>query len=152
MEILLNYDVQTLFKALVLTVIVLFCVLDVIKRIKEVLRVYYNSKHGKEQTQDKIESLQKNDADQNEILSSLMKSLGVISYAVRTQMRHSIVRIAEEALKVGKIGSYELKSLEELYECYGDPNGLKGNSYVHDLMDKVRELPVDYTNGDPERR
>lgn len=60
---------------------------------------------------------------------------------IKTQVRHSLVRAAQEAINKDCITASELKSLEELNEIYqGDL--LKGNSYVHILMHKVEELEV----------
>lgn len=60
---------------------------------------------------------------------------------IKTQIRHAIVRAAQEAIGKGFICTSELKSLEELNEKYmGDL--LKGNSYVHILMQKVEQLEI----------
>lgn len=56
------------------------------------------------------------------------------------QMKHSIVRAAEEALAAGHITISQLKSIEELYSDYIEI--FHGNGYVKTLMEKVRQLSV----------
>ena len=54
-------------------------------------------------------------------------------------LRHKIVRAAEEYIANNRITIRQLKALEELFEEYHKRNG---NSYVSTLMQKVRLLPV----------
>ena len=54
-------------------------------------------------------------------------------------LRHKIVRAAEEYIANNRITIRQLKALEELFEEYHKRNG---NSYVATLMQKVRLLPV----------
>lgn len=140
METLLDFNAAEIFHALAITVIVILAVWEAGKKLFSILTGYYERRKKHDKHVNTINKLSESDKIQGETLDLLVG-------AVKVQMRHSIVRIAEEALKKGIIGAYELQSLEELFETYC--NDLHGNSYVHDLMDKVRKLPIDYTNGRP---
>ena len=143
METLLTYNKSELITDVIIAVMVVIALWETSRKLLEILNNYYKKRRNTQVRKETLEHLKKNDSLQEENLKILLG-------ATKIQMRHSIVRIAEESLKSGKIGAYELRSLEELFECYGDPHGLDGNSYVHNLMDKVRELPIDYTNGNPD--
>lgn len=60
--------------------------------------------------------------------------------AQQISTRYSIVRACEEYLSRGNIESYELKALEEQFDSYKED--LDGNSYVADLMYRVRRLDI----------
>ncbi len=135
-----NLDINEVIKAAGITMTVVLAVWEVIKKLFDLFLAAYKRKYKADKSQTQLTHLVEDNVHQNETLSILAK-------AIMVQMRHSIVRIAEESLKEGKIGAYELQSLEELFSTYcGD---LNGNSYVHCLMEKVRELPIDYSNGNP---
>ncbi len=141
MGLLQGYSLQQLFFASCLAVVVLISLWETGKKISEILNAYYAKK---KKTKDMEKQLQKsvdNDEEHNKAIKALIE-------ITKVQIRHSIVRIAEERIEKGNIGAYELKSLEELYECYGSDT-LKGNSYVKDIMVKVRKLPIDTSNGKP---
>ena len=56
----------------------------------------------------------------------------------RIQLRHSIVRVCEEALRDGFITVYGLQSLNDLYEIYsGDL--IQGDTYATTLVKKVHK-------------
>lgn len=59
------------------------------------------------------------------------------------ELRHSITVDALRALSDGEIEPQMLSSLEDMFEDY-DNRG--GNWYVHDLMEKVRTLPIKTNN------
>ena len=142
MEIIFDYELSDIIKAVALTVLCVLALWETGKKIVEILNAYYKKKKAVDKHSENVKSLSDNDKQQDEMIHILLQ-------ATKVQMRHSIVRIGEESLKKGCIGAYELQSLEDLFETYC--HDLNGNSYVHTMMDKVRELPIDYTNGNPER-
>ena len=141
MDLLEQYTLQELFFSCCIAVVVLIAMWECGKKLGEIANAYFNKRYKKKTLEKQVIEAVANDGEQDKAIKTLVGILKV-------QIRHSIVRIAEESLCVGKIGSYELKSLEELYECYGD-EPINGNSYVGDLMTKVRELPIDTSNGNP---
>ena len=141
MDLLEQYTIQELFFSCCIAVAVLIAMWECGKKLGEISNAYFNKKYKKKEMEKQVIEAVANDGEQDKAIKTLVGILKV-------QIRHSIVRIAEESLCVGKIGSYELKSLEELYECYGD-EPINGNSYVGDLMSKVRALPIDTSNGNP---
>ena len=74
-----------------------------------------------------------------EILLNIQNKLDENDRLELKNLRHNIVRAAEEYIANGKITIRQLKALEELFEEYHKRNG---NSYVSTLMQKVRLLPV----------
>lgn len=58
------------------------------------------------------------------------------------QIRHDLVESCETAIHVGEIQLDRLKSIEDLYHVYHDPAYLGKNSYVSDLVERVRMLRV----------
>ena len=141
MELLEQYTLQQLFLSCCITVMLLIAIWEGGKKLGEIANALFNKKYKKKEIEKQVLETVANDSEQDKAITSLVGILKV-------QIRHSIVRIAEESLSEGKIGAYELKSLEELYECYGE-EPLNGNSYVKNLMIKVRKLPIDTRNGNP---
>lgn len=129
-----------IIKAVVITVVIALALWETLQKLQTIAKKFFD-KHTDRITKDKtIEALCQENKEQEEKLDVLMNT-------TLAQIRHSIVRIALESLKCGQIEAYELESLEELFTTYS--RDLHGNSYVHGLMDKVRQLPVDYSNGNP---
>lgn len=141
MDLLEQYTVQQLFLSCGIAVMALIALWECGKKLGEIGNAYFNKKYKKKEMEKQVLEAVAKDGEQDKAIKTLVGILKV-------QIRHSIVRIAEESLCEGKIGAYELKSLEELYECYGD-EPINGNSYVGNLMTKVRELPIDTSNGNP---
>lgn len=141
MDLLEQYTLQQICFSCCITVAVLIAFWECAKKLSEIGNAYFNNKYRKKEIEKQVLEAVANDSEQDKAITTLVGILKV-------QIRHSIVRIAEESLCDGKIGSYELKSLEELYECYGE-EPINGNSYVGDLMIKVRKLPIDTSNGNP---
>ena len=140
MNLLNEYGIDYITRSVVLSVVVVLTAWEAIKKLLDLFNTYYKKRKATEKSAKSIKALTESDKVQDE-------ELRIIMGAVKVQLRHSIVRIAEESMKAGFIGAYELQSLEELFTTYCDD--LHGNSYVHNLMKKVRRLPVDYTNGNP---
>ncbi len=74
-----------------------------------------------------------------EILLDIQNKLDENDRLELKNLRHKIVRAAEEYIAKGELTIRQLKALEELFEEYHKRNG---NSYVSTLMQKVRLLPV----------
>lgn len=141
MDLLEQYTLQQLFFSCCIAVVVLIAIWECGKKLGEIGNAYFNKKYRKKEIEKQVLEAVANDSEQDKAIKAL---IGIL----KVQLRHSIVRIAEESLREEKIGACELKSLEELYECYGE-EPINGNSYVGDLMIKVRKLPIDTSNGKP---
>ena len=63
------------------------------------------------------------------------------------QIRHDLVESCEAAIQAGEIPSQVLKSIEDLYYVYHDPAYLGKNSYVSDLVNRVRSLRITCDTG-----
>lgn len=63
------------------------------------------------------------------------------------QIRHDLVESCEAAIHAGEIPSQVLKSIEDLYYVYHDPAYLGKNSYVSDLVNRVRSLKITCDTG-----
>lgn len=63
------------------------------------------------------------------------------------QIRHDLVESCEAAIQAGEIPSQVLKSIEDLYYVYHDPVYLGKNSYVSDLVNRVRSLKITCDTG-----
>ena len=63
------------------------------------------------------------------------------------QIRHDLVESCETAIHSGEIPSQVLRSIEDLYHVYHDPEYLGKNSYVSDLVNRVRSLNITCDTG-----
>lgn len=63
------------------------------------------------------------------------------------QIRHDLVESCENAIHAGEIPSQVLRSIEDLYHVYHDPAYLGKNSYVSDLVNRVRSLEITCDTG-----
>ena len=63
------------------------------------------------------------------------------------QIRHDLVESCEAAIHAGEIPSQALRSIEDLYHVYHDPEYLGKNSYVSDLVNRVRSLKITCDTG-----
>ena len=63
------------------------------------------------------------------------------------QIRHDLVESCESAINAGEIRSQVLRSIEDLYHVYHDPEYLGKNSYVSDLVNRVRSLNITCDTG-----
>ena len=63
------------------------------------------------------------------------------------QIRHDLVESCENAIHTGEIPSQVLRSIEDLYHVYHDPAYLGKNSYVSDLVNRVRSLNITCDTG-----
>lgn len=69
----------------------------------------------------------------------IWKSLKIVKDAQRTMLKNQIVREYERADNKGYITTLRLETCERAFENY---KALDGNSYVADLMDKIRKFSV----------
>lgn len=80
----------------------------------------------------------------NDKLDNVIDTLNAQNEQSLVELRHSIVRAAEEAILDGKISIRKYKALHEMFEQYEKPgaDGKKHNGYCATIMGKVDLLPV----------
>ena len=80
----------------------------------------------------------------NSKLDNVINTLNAQNEQSLVELRHSIVRAAEEAILDGKISIRKYKALHEMFEQYEKPgaDGKKHNGYCATIMGKVDLLPV----------
>ena len=72
-------------------------------------------------------------------LTQNMDAFKTLQEAERSVIRYQIVQAHDYFVNKGTIGKYSLSSLEDMYEKYVQ---LGGNSFIHSLMDDIRELEI----------
>lgn len=99
-----------------------------------------------ESTANEVEEVKK---EHTEIMQALDKILAKqderqdrTDYISAMTIRRQLVTGCEEAISRGSISFTGLSSLEDLYKVYHSKEYLNQNSYVTDLMEKVRRLEV----------
>ncbi|GEM_PF-1647569 len=117
-------------------------VLSVEKLLKWILNKF-NWYHKKKSQEEDLHEILKVYAEQNLQQSTQIKEismkLDMLTNATRQNMKHTITKACEDYLARNYITSYELQSLEDLYKVYEE---IKGNSFVHTLIYKIRKLKV----------
>lgn len=103
---------------------------------------YKHTAH-KEEIERKISELEGNVSDIKTILSELTTSIEVANESSKNQIKSSIVKEYNFFIKQGWIDNYSLDCIERLYDSY---EKLKGNSYIKDIMVKIRDLPNNEPN------
>ncbi len=73
-------------------------------------------------------------------LDEIQRSFHDLKEVSFKQLKYTIIRTCEEAIKDGYISSGRLSFLEEMYKEYVEI--FHGNGYAKTLVDKVRTLPV----------
>ena len=89
----------------------------------------------------KDDMLQSHEKDIQNICLDIQKvdeKLDAFIKAYKIQLRHSIVRSCEEALRDGEISGYALQSIDDLYEVYS-VDLIKGDTYATTLVRKVHK-------------
>ena len=102
MDLLEHYTPQQLFFSCCIAVAVLIAIWECGKKLSEIGNAYFNKKYRKKEIEKQVLEAVANDSEQDKAITTLVGILKV-------QIRHSIVRIAEESLCDGRIGAYELK-------------------------------------------
>lgn len=78
--------------------------------------------------------------EHDKLLQEIKKSLDEQRDVNLKQIRHELVHTCDDALSIGYISAWKLRSLEEMYEEYRIV--FNGNGYVRTLIEKTRSLPV----------
>lgn len=76
----------------------------------------------------------------NEKVDSLMDMKDQLMEINKIQVRNTIVTSCYQMIERGYVETYQLQSLEDMYEMY--QGILNGNSYASTMMKKVRGLPI----------
>lgn len=85
---------------------------------------------------DNLTILLEKQISQGEVMNEEMKKQ---SLALQATLRNSILDIYNARIKVGYMTLYEKDNLAKLYSNY---TSLGGNSFVHDCVDQLNDLPI----------
>ena len=91
MDLLEQYTLQQIVISCCITVTVLIAIWECGKKLGEIGNAYFNKKHRKKEIEKQVLDAVANDGEQDKAITALVGILKV-------QIRHSIVRIAEESL------------------------------------------------------
>lgn len=92
---------------------------------------YRSLRNSLDQKENMISELEKNQTKLNTSVDLMMTS-------IRNIIKAQIVREYNYFIRMGCIDIYSLDCVERLYQSYTD---LDGNTYISDLINKLRELP-----------
>lgn len=92
---------------------------------------YRSLRNSLDQKENMISELEKNQTKLNTSVDLMMTS-------IRNIIKAQIVREYNYFIHMGCIDIYSLDCVERLYQSYTD---LDGNTYISDLINKLRELP-----------
>ena len=92
---------------------------------------YRSLRNSLDQKENMISELEKNQTKLNTSVDLMMTS-------IRNIIKAQIVREYNYFIRMGCIDIYSLDCVERLYQSYTD---LDGNTYINDLINKLRELP-----------
>lgn len=123
-----------------LTVIVAF-LLAISKKSREFLKNVINKNAGTDSQNKTIEEISDSVKDMKEQLAVLEKSQVVM-------LRENIIRYYDICMPKKHITRYGIRIVNEMYDQYH--NGLGQNSYITDLVEALRQLPVTNTEVDLE--
>lgn len=85
---------------------------------------------------DKLTVLVEKQVEQNK---SMETELQKQSLALQATLRNSILVIYNSRMKENSISLYEKENLARLYESY---SSIGGNSFIHNCVDELNQLPV----------
>ena len=111
-------------------------IVSLYKAISGLYKFFMKYKSLKEENERQTKLLDEHD----EILREIKASLDEQKDVNLKQIRHAIVDTCDDALSLGYITAWKLKSLEEMFEEYTIV--FNGNGYVKTLIEKTRALPV----------
>ena len=140
MEVLQNYSTAELIAILIAVFVGVKGFYEGVMWILDRLNIYHNARSKSERLEQSLKDNTEQIVQINEKLKETSENISKYFDITKIQFRHSIVRAAEEYIDKGFIYSYELESIEDMYQTYHEV--LKGNSYVTVMMDKVRQLEV----------
>ena len=78
----------------------------------------------------------------DEIRDSQKSNVARHDFISAMSIRRALVSGCEQAIRDKQITSNSLRSLEDLYKAYHEPEYLGQNSYVSDLMEAVKKLEI----------
>lgn len=108
------------------------------KKIWHLIEKFFNSKAESDKKKEMIIEHERNIVILDTKVDDISDKLDAFVNVYRIQLRHSIVRVCEEALRDGFITVYGLQSLNDLYEIYsGDL--IQGDTYATTLVKKVHK-------------
>ena len=87
--------------------------------------------------QDKTSAKHKEILEKIDKIESQTATLKTVQLSIT---RDRLAYICKSYIKENKISMQELEAVEDLYKAYSD---LGGNSFVHELIEKVRKLPIE---------
>lgn len=115
----------------------------IIKAIKYVYEFISKYKEQRETNENQTKILKEHEEmfrKINENLEKITNALGKQEEINFKYLRHLLVDMCYEAINKGEISIEKSASLEEMYKEYVVV--FNGNSYVSNLIDRVRELPI----------
>ena len=111
-------------------------IMELHDEINEIKTAYENSAHHCEERDGRIMAALDEIRDQQKVNVARSDFISAMS------IRRTLVDGCETAIHNKCITSNSLKSLEDLYTVYHDPEYLNQNSYVMDLMEAVKKLEI----------
>ena len=134
-----NIDLQTVASwcGSISTIVALFVL--IIKPLRNKFVSWISKTSDKDGINEKIDNLTQlveKQVEQNDTMSDEMKKQ---SNALQAGLRNSILVIYNSRMKSGYITLYEKENLAKLYSNY---TSLGGNSFIHNCVDELNELPV----------
>ena len=72
-------------------------------------------------------------------ISQIDQNLKLVTEGTLSTLRSEILRCYYSCVDKGYRTDYDYQNIHELYEAY---NGLHGNSFVHDVVNRFNELPT----------
>ena len=116
----------------------------IVAGIVKLYKTFEKYRKYKEEDEEQKATLKRHD----EILCDIQNSLHRIEDNYRTdhdvqkrRLKHDITECCNDALREGKIRLSTLRSIEEMFEDY--KHVYEGNSWVHTLVEKIEQLPID---------
>lgn len=120
--------------------LILMSVIYVVLRLYRIFNRYNNFKKDSEQYRKRID-------EHEQLLHEIFDTIKDIDHKLdkqtevnRKQVRHTVVRAADEAIHNGNISASAYKSLHEMYSEYRILFG--PNTYVHKMIEHVDKLPI----------
>lgn len=133
----LNLDTIATYCGSISTIIAL--VILIVKPIRTKFVAWITKTSDREGINAKIDNLTElvqKQVEQNEEINTELKKQ---SLALQANLRNSILVIYNSRMKLGFMTMYEKENLAKLYENY---TSLQGNSFIHNCVNELNELPV----------
>ena len=142
-------DVTTLLNtiiAFITAVAACFATLSVFSaRVRNWFKSRFGSNYGSIMEQ-KVTSLKDELVNINHAVADILtannkqnENIALIKEATLCELRDTLTHMYYAAEKVGEMSHYNKENFEKMYQAY---TTLGGNSYVHEIRDKVIEMPT----------